>query len=175
MPTSHTTVFLAVIIFYCRCAYFTYDSENSWCYLKTAKTLPLSKKGSDKRCTHARSTKFIINILSFVIFAFSGTPPAQEVMSARVTLRMRSPITLTSWSSEWKTVIRLLRRRWPRKKTKFLKKVKGLPSKPKLTPLPKIPLPLRVKVKVKMEQRQLRRQKSPNPGYQFYLVGEILW
>merc|ERR1712083_385306 len=39
-----------------RCAYFTHDSENSWCYLKTAKTAPRSKKGSDKRYTSGPSS-----------------------------------------------------------------------------------------------------------------------
>ena len=156
MPTSHTTV------------------RTPGATSRQPKLSPWPKKGQIKGAYMlVQPSSSYCNILSFVIFAFSGTPPAQEVMSVRVTLRMRSPTTLTSWSSEWKTV----RRRWPRKRTKFLKKVRGLPSKPKLTPLPKIPLPLRVKVKVKvkMEQRQLRRRKSPNPGYQFYLVGVLLW
>jgi len=39
-----------------RCAYFTHDSENSWCYLKTAKTAPRTKKGSEKRYTSGPSS-----------------------------------------------------------------------------------------------------------------------
>jgi len=39
-----------------RCAYFTHDSENSWCYLKTAKTAPRSKKGTEKRYTSGPSS-----------------------------------------------------------------------------------------------------------------------
>ena len=38
-----------ILSFTLRCAYFTHDSENSWCYLKTAKTAPRSKKGTEKR------------------------------------------------------------------------------------------------------------------------------
>ena len=45
-----------------RCAYFTHDSENSWCYLKTAKTAPRSKKGSDKRYKSKYSKHRILTI-----------------------------------------------------------------------------------------------------------------
>jgi len=34
-----------------RCNFFTYDSENSWCYLKSAKTSPGLKSEGDKRYT----------------------------------------------------------------------------------------------------------------------------